>query len=344
MVRLRGVGSASSDCLVDCSRARCFRTVARARITRRRSKRHLSVGGRLGARTRPNRCKACVQLAGCSSCTRRRRRHSQEKFYSPIRFPNIATASTAPRRLPCTLLTKIGGLTPSSPQLRRENAVTNARQRAALYEAAFPGYPAVWSSKDWLLGQWNMGNNYKGSGYYGSYPPGYLLRVAALFPNPGKVLHLFSGSLASGKHVRLDRCVDGRVGVVPDVQAEATALPFRPASFDLILADPPYSGEDALRYGTCMVDRRRVFAECVSVPKPGGNLVWLDMVHPMYRKAELRLWGEIGITRSTNHRYRIATFFERQTSTPIESLGPPASSGLLDFTERQVKRHATDRT
>ena len=41
-------------------------------------------------------------------------------------------------------------------------------ERADRYRQAFPGYPAVWSDKDWLLGQWNMGNNYQGSGYYGS--------------------------------------------------------------------------------------------------------------------------------------------------------------------------------
>jgi SAM-dependent methyltransferase len=126
------------------------------------------------------------------------------------------------------------------------------------------------------------------------------------------MLHLFSGSLSRGAYVRLDLRANAGAGVLPDVQADATALPFRAGTFDLILADPPYSGEDANRYGTAMVDRRRVFAQCVHILRPGGHLVWLDMVHPMYRKAALRLWGEIGITRSTNHRYRIATLFERQ--------------------------------
>lgn len=196
-------------------------------------------------------------------------------------------------------------------------------ERAKRYSQVFPGYPAVWSDKEWLLGQWNMGNDYKGSGYYGSYPPGYLKRIAVLFPNPGRVLHLFSGSPLPGRYVRVDRRVDVTLAVTPDVQADATALPFRQATFDLILADPPYSGEDAVRYGTCMVNRRRVFTECVSVLAPGGHLVWLDMVHPMYRNADLRLWGEIGVTRSTNHRYRIVTLFERRT---MGGGGPPAES------------------
>lgn len=98
---------------------------------------------------------------------------------------------------------------------------------------------------------------------------------------------------------------------MPDVCADAHALPFVSGPFDLILADPPYSGEDADRYGAPMVDRKRVFDECVRVLVPDGNLVWLDMIHPMYRKVDLKLWGQVGIVRSTNHRYRLVTMFRR---------------------------------
>ena len=75
-----------------------------------------------------------------------------------------------------------------------------------------------------------------------------------------------------------------------------------------------------------MVDRRRVFAECVSVLKPGGHLVWLDMVHPIYRKADLRLWGEIGITRSTeppiSHRDVLRTASDRLCRPSHTNHGP----------------------
>jgi ubiquinone/menaquinone biosynthesis C-methylase UbiE len=123
-------------------------------------------------------------------------------------------------------------------------------------------------------------------------------------------LHLFSGSLPRGPYTRLDL----RPDVDCDIRGDASALPFDAGAFELIFADPPYSNEDAERYGTSMVDRRRVFAECTRVLVPGGNLVWLDTMHPMYRKNDLRLWGQIGIVRSTNHRYRIATMFERVAS------------------------------
>ena len=184
-------------------------------------------------------------------------------------------------------------------------------ERAGLYNKAFPNYPAVWADKGWLMGMWNMGNDYRGSGYHGAYPPSYLKRINAMFPDARRVLHLFSGSLPPGSYTRVDRRVDACLGVVPDVRADAQALPFICGAFDLILADPPYSGEDADRYGSPMVDRKRVFDECVRVLVPEGNLVWLDMIHPMYRKSDLSHWGEIGIVRSTNHRYRVVTMFRR---------------------------------
>jgi len=182
-------------------------------------------------------------------------------------------------------------------------------ERADLYHETFPHFPAMWSDGRWLMGVWMLGQNYRGSGYHGAYPPKYLKRILSMFPDadPRRTLHLFSGSLPRGPYTR----VDLRADVDSDVRANAEALPFPAGAFELILADPPYSGEDAERYGTPMVDRRRVFAECTRVLMPGGNLIWLDMVHPMYRKSDLRLWGTIAVVRSTNHRVRMVTMFER---------------------------------
>ena len=47
-----------------------------------------------------------------------------------------------------------------------------------------------------VVGTWIMGNDYRvKSGYYGGYPAGYLRRVAALFPDRKRVLHVFSGKV-----------------------------------------------------------------------------------------------------------------------------------------------------
>ena len=49
-----------------------------------------------------------------------------------------------------------------------------------------------------VCGMWIMGNDYRGgSSRYGSYPAGYLKRIHALFPEKKKVLHLFSGNVAT---------------------------------------------------------------------------------------------------------------------------------------------------
>jgi ubiquinone/menaquinone biosynthesis C-methylase UbiE len=79
----------------------------------------------------------------------------------------------------------------------------------------------------------------------------------------------------------------------------------------LVMADPPYSQSDAERYGTRMVDRRKVLREAARVTQPGGYLVWLDTVLPMFAKREWHWWGAIGIVRSSNHRVRFVFMFER---------------------------------
>jgi 16S rRNA G966 N2-methylase RsmD len=81
-------------------------------------------------------------------------------------------------------------------------------------------------------------------------------------------------------------------------------------NYDLVLADPPYSNEDADHYGTTMVKRNLVMT-ALSAVRPGTHVVWLDMTLPMYRKDIWAVDAEIGIRRSTNHRFRAVTIFRR---------------------------------
>ncbi len=188
------------------------------------------------------------------------------------------------------------------------------RDRAAAYNTTFPQRPPMHANDRWLEGCWIGGNNYKGSGYYGAYPPDYLARVGACFPDmvDAPTLHLFSGSLgATVGGVRVDIKGEPVPGVHPDVQADAERLPFANGVFRFILADTPYSPEHAAHYGTSMPDRRQVLRELARVTQPDGWLVWLDTKLPMFRRADWHWCGAIQVIRSTNHNFRGVALFRR---------------------------------
>lgn len=170
----------------------------------------------------------------------------------------------------------------------------------------------------WLEGTWIGGNNYKGSGLYGAYPPDYLDRAWALFPDfllgtGARVLHVFSGSLSKQliHGIRVDIRFTPWADVHPDAQADARCLPFLNESVDLVFADTPYGPKHAERYGTSMPDRRAVLLELARVTAPGGFLVWLDTKLPMFRKDLWHWCGIVLVVRSTNHDYRATAIFER---------------------------------
>ena len=175
------------------------------------------------------------------------------------------------------------------------------------------GFPkALFLSDDGrVVGTWIMGNNYQvKSGYYGGYPAGYLKRIKALFPEKENVLHLFSGK------VDLEAFPGKTVDINPDRGADfvddAQSLENVPIEdFDLILAAPPYSIEDAERYQTTMIKRNKVMQALGKKAVKGTHVVWLDQVLPMYRKDEWDVVAVIGMVKSTNHRFRVITIFEK---------------------------------
>jgi SAM-dependent methyltransferase len=195
------------------------------------------------------------------------------------------------------------------------------RERAEHYAQVFPQYPRLRYDDRWLDGVWLTGQDYRGSGLHGSYPPKYLDRIRAIFPDEwaGTVLHLCSGSLdKSVGGVRVELSLDRLP--VPDVYGDAECLPFADQSFDLILADIPYTAQDAKKYNTEMVNRTTVIREATRVLKVGGHLVWLDIRQPMFRKSELHWWGVISLVISTNHLYRAATFYQRKPRVRLRDL------------------------
>ena len=175
--------------------------------------------------------------------------------------------------------------------------------------------PSRFSIDDrWATAVWVLGNDYRGSGYYGSYPPAYVPRVYSMFPEPRRVLHLFSGSLNAENVVKPSSEV-WRLDINPQYNpeyvrdAENTGLPDH--QFDLIMADPPYSVEDAEHYGRPLCNRSKVLAECHRILSKDGYLVWLDQSQPMYSKTYWQWVGVVSVLRSTNHRYEQRSSFRR---------------------------------
>jgi 16S rRNA G966 N2-methylase RsmD len=161
-----------------------------------------------------------------------------------------------------------------------------------------------------VFGMWTMGNDYRvKSGYHGGYPATYLRRVKALFPDKKAALHVFSGKVDVATFP--GDTVDVRAELEPTFVDDCQTLESVPLEkYDIVLADPPYSGEDADKYGTTMVNRNRVMTALARV-RPGTHVVWLDQVLPIYRKDTWIVDAEVGIRRSTNHRFREMTVFRR---------------------------------
>ena len=160
------------------------------------------------------------------------------------------------------------------------------------------------------VGTWIMGNDYRvRSGYYGGYPAGYLRRIGALFPDKRRVLHLFSGKVDLA--ALPGDTVDVNPALQPTYVDDAQTLSGVPLpDYDLVLADPPYSVEDAERYSTTMIKRNKVM-RALQATACGTHIVWLDQVLPMYRRDRFAIEGVIGMVKSTNHRFRMITIFRR---------------------------------
>lgn len=181
----------------------------------------------------------------------------------------------------------------------------NLEDRVNNYHNKFPKYSKLLINNNVIEGIWVMGNNYTTkTTLYGAYPYGYLDRIYSMFPKTDKTLHLFSGSIED------DDCdlVDFKTGINAETMSEILPENF----YNLILADPPYSIEDCEHYGCCMVKRNKVFKECYKIMEKGGILIWLDQVLPNYKKSEFNIIGRIGMVKSTNHRFRVVTIFEKK--------------------------------
>jgi hypothetical protein len=173
------------------------------------------------------------------------------------------------------------------------------------------GVPYVGHENGWTYGTWFIGNSYqKKNDYYGGFQGNFLKRIAALFPDRRKALHLFAGKVDVAAFP--GDTVDVNPALAPTFCANAETCEGIPlVDYDFVLADPPYSASDADHYGTAMVNRNKVVATLAAGLPSGAYVAWLDQVYPMFSKEKLKPEAVIGIVGSTNHRFRVLSVFRR---------------------------------
>jgi hypothetical protein len=187
------------------------------------------------------------------------------------------------------------------------------KERVENYHRTFREWEPPYVGEDGrVYGIWILGQDYRNKmGFYGQYPPNYLRRVGALFPEifTLQCLHIFSGSLTP-KDVGTAFRLDASDKYKPDFAGNF--LEFDSIMrFDVICADPPYTGEDALHYGVPMLNRNDAIKKCYDLLEPKGYILWLDQVMPMWSKEQFSLKGLIGVSRSSNHRFRNLVIYQK---------------------------------
>jgi len=177
--------------------------------------------------------------------------------------------------------------------------------------ATCPKYPMSVDDKGWVYGVWYCGTAWRKARLYGEYPPTFLKRALALFPNVphDKILHCPSGTV-TGPGITVDKVKDDVR--CPQVVASADALPFPDGSFELYLSDPPYSDKDAEHYGTGHFPFHAAMREAHRVLRPGGVLGMLHLWIPSYSRKAWRLRGIIAVVTGWSKRIRAFSLLQRQ--------------------------------
>jgi hypothetical protein len=190
--------------------------------------------------------------------------------------------------------------------------VITKEARVAHYRQAWTRGGYIVFDGGWVYGVWVIGNQHSGNAdYHGAYPGDYLKRMRCLFWDKQSVLHMFSGKadLSIFPGATLDIRADLNPDYCVDVRKSVGVVPYH--TFDLILADPPYTEEDAGHYGTSLVPRQTVLKTITQHVLPGTHLAWLDQMKPTYSNKEWELEAIIGLDLSTNRRIRGVWIFRR---------------------------------
>lgn len=166
-----------------------------------------------------------------------------------------------------------------------------------------PEYTVV--ENGYIIGTWFCGRPM--AKYYGAFPKSFWRRAKHILkPEEGEMLHWFSGTVKSEEGIVT---VDGNPEVEPDYLVEGIELPFEDNYFTSSFADPPYSVDDAKRYGFKYPPARSVLRELARVTKPGGLIGLLHEFLPVVKGADCKLIGAIGILNGPQKRIRSLYLF-----------------------------------
>ena len=104
----------------------------------------------------------------------------------------------------------------------------------------FPRYPITVEDKGWVYGVWYCGTSWTKVKLHGQYPPTFLKRALALFPDAKDILHAPSGQLQDIPGITIDLIEDDIRR--PEIVGNCNALPFQDETFDqMLVADCHYS-------------------------------------------------------------------------------------------------------
>lgn len=160
--------------------------------------------------------------------------------------------------------------------------------------------------------------------YYGAYPNGFLERARALLGvTPlDAVLHVCGGKARDypakprgfGPN---DRTLDLDASLTPDFfQAATDPLPL-PLSWDALIADPPYTVDDAAQYApgrAAFPSANLILKNMIAAVRPGGRVGMLHYVLPQPpRDNGTRFVACVGVICGFNNRMRVFSVFERTT-------------------------------
>ncbi len=178
----------------------------------------------------------------------------------------------------------------------------------AALNATFPRYPITVSDKGWTYGVWYCGTAWTKVKLYGQYPPTFLKRAIALFPDAKDILHCPSGTV-TGPGLTIDATRDEVR--CPQIIACASSLPLPNDSLDLVLSDPPYSPRDSAKYGHAPFPLVAFMNEAHRTLRVGGHLGMLHTYYPSYHRKRWKLVGLIAVVTGFQRATRMFSIFER---------------------------------